>query len=68
VADRVLGVGSIKWHDAAPFDQADLTALVRHRSQLPGADGTTPLIAVSRTGAAVTGATVLTPEDLLAAW
>jgi AAA+ ATPase superfamily predicted ATPase len=68
VADRVLGVGSIKWHDTAPFDQADLTALVRHRSQLPGADESTPMIAVSRTGTAVTGATVVTPEDLLAAW
>ncbi len=68
VARRVLGVGSVKWHDTAPFDQQDFAALVRHRGQLPGADDTTGMLAVSRTGADVAGVTVLTPEDLIAAW
>lgn len=68
VAERVLGVGSVKWHDHAPFDQTDLVTLASHRAQLPGADDSTPMIAVSRTGATTTGLTVLTPEDLLAAW
>ena len=62
-------VGSIKWVENKPFDGRDLARLVIHRSQLPGADDSTPLLAVSRTGGATTGdVTVLAPDDLLAAW
>ena len=39
-----------------------------HRTQLPGADDTTSLLAVSRTGATTSGVSILTPDDLLAAW
>jgi hypothetical protein len=48
-------------------DARDLTRLVIHRSQLPGADDSTPLLAVSRTGAVTSDITVLTPDDLLTA-
>ena len=61
-------VGSIKWLENKPFDARDHARLVVHRSQLPGADDNTPLIAVSRTGTTTAGATVLTPDNLLAAW
>ena len=68
IAKKITMTGSIKWLDNKPFDARDLARLVIHRSQLPGADDTTPLVAVSRTGTTTTGATVLTPDDLLAAW
>jgi hypothetical protein len=68
IAKKITMAGSIKWLDNKPFDARDLARLVVHRSQLPGADDTTPLLAVSRTGTSVTGATVITPDDLLAAW
>ena len=68
IAKKITMTGSVKWLDNKPFDANDLARLVIHRSQLPGADDTTPLLAVSRTGATSTGATVLTPDDLLAAW
>ncbi len=68
IAKKITMTGSVKWLDNKPFDARDLARLVIHRSQLPGADDTTPLLAVSRTGATSTGATVLTPDDLLAAW
>jgi hypothetical protein len=67
-ATRLLGVGSIKWHQTEPFGNADLTKLIVHRSQLPGADETTPLVAVSRTGVSVTGVTAISPKDIIAAW
>lgn len=68
IAKKITMTGSVKWLDNKPFDARDLARLVIHRSQLPGADDTTPLLAVSRTSATSTGATVLTPDDLLAAW
>jgi hypothetical protein len=60
--------GSIKWLENKPFDGRDLARLVVHRSQLPGADDNTPLLAVSRTGTTTSGVTILTPDDLLTAW
>jgi hypothetical protein len=60
--------GSIKWFENKPFDGRDLAELIVHRSRLPGADDSTPLLAVSRTGTSTTGITVLGPEDLLASW
>ncbi|MDQ1296021.1 MAG: uncharacterized protein QG608_3908 [Actinomycetota bacterium] len=68
VARRLTAVGSIKWHDEAPFDARDLARLVRHRDQLPGATPGTMLLAVSRTGSAVDGIDVLDPAELITAW
>jgi len=68
IAKKVTMVGSIKWHENKPFDGRDLARLVIHRSQLPGADDSTPLLAVSRTGATTSDITSLTANDLLAAW
>lgn len=68
IAKRITMVGSIKWLENKPFDGRDRTQLVIHRSRLPGADDTTPLLAVSRTGTTTNGVAILTPGDLLAAW
>lgn len=68
VAREIRGVGSIKWLESQPFDSHDLARLVAHRSQLPGADGATPLIAVSRSGSRVADIRTLGPEDLMTAW
>lgn len=66
---RIVFVGSVKWREQAPFDRKDLAALYGHRAQVPGADEATLLVAVSRSGSAVSGLDVaLGPEDLLAAW
>lgn len=67
VAKRILAVGSIKWRENAPFDGNDLARLHMHRGQLPGAQTDTPLIAVSRSGSAIDGVTVLGPDELLGA-
>ncbi|MEV5748035.1 DUF234 domain-containing protein [Actinoallomurus sp. NPDC052308] len=70
VAKAVTCVGSIKWLEKRPFGGADLGRLIVHRSKLPGADDSTPLLAISRNGvdAGVTGVSVFGPDDLLAAW
>jgi hypothetical protein len=68
VAKRITVVGSIKWLEDRAFDTHDLGRLVVHRSQLPGADDMTPLLAVTRSGSAVDGIPVLDPADLLTAW
>lgn len=68
LARQIRGVGSIKWLEDRPFDSRDLARLVVHRSQLPGADADTPLLAVSRSGNQVADLPTLTPEDLLTAW
>jgi uncharacterized protein len=39
-----------------------------HRSQLPGADEETPLIAVARAGIDVSDVIAFAPDDLIAAW
>jgi uncharacterized protein len=68
IAKRVTMTGSIKWFENKPFDGRDLAELIVQRSRLPGADDSTPLLTVSRTGATAVGITVLGPDDLLAAW
>lgn len=68
IAKKITLVGSIKWLENRPFDARDLARLITHRSQLPGADDTTPLLAVTRNGCTVPRIPSLTPEDLLAAW
>jgi hypothetical protein len=67
VAKKITLVGSVKWLEKKPFDDRDLARLLTHRSQLPGADDTTPLLAVTRSGRTADVPT-LTPEDLHAAW
>ena len=39
-----------------------------HRSKMPGADSSTPLYAVARSGCDVAGVTHVTPEDLPGVW
>ncbi|WP_433890585.1 hypothetical protein [Streptomyces sp. CA-111067] len=68
VAKRITGVGSVKWLENRPFDSHDLTELIIHRSQLPGADESTPLVAVTRSGSAVAGVRTIEPEDLISEW
>ncbi|MBB5918907.1 hypothetical protein BJY24_007819 [Nocardia transvalensis] len=68
IAKRITAVGSIKWLDKRQFDSHDLTRLHLHRSQLPGVDESTQLLAVSRAGISVPGVVGFTPEDLIAAW
>jgi uncharacterized protein len=68
VARKVTLLGSIKWLENRPFDSHDLSELIVHRSKMPGADTSTPLYVVSRSGCQVGGITHITPEDLLRAW
>jgi len=68
VADRVLGVGAIKWREHEPFDDHDYGELLMHRSQLPGAGKPTPVFALSRSGSSVSGVRIFDPEELLSAW
>ncbi|MGH8998973.1 MAG: ATP-binding protein [Acidimicrobiia bacterium] len=69
VAKKVLFVGTIKWLDTSPLDQGDINTLSGHLAAIPGAGPTTPLVAVSRAGAAAAGAAAtFGPADLLTAW
>ncbi len=71
VAKSIYALGSIKWKSNDPFDAADLGDLLTHRSQLPGATSTTPLVVISRAGYSagdLPGLRVVTPEQLLEAW
>lgn len=71
VAKTILGVGSIKWLERAPFNGNDFNELIQHRTQLPGTTEETPLLIVSRSGCLVPempNLRVLSPEDLLDAW
>ncbi|MEU9145064.1 DUF234 domain-containing protein [Streptomyces sp. NPDC048349] len=68
IAKKITVVGSIKWLENKPFDHRDLARLITHRSQLPGADDDTPLLAIARSGCTADGVTHLTPEELLTAW
>lgn len=63
-------VGSIKWRDGAPFDRTDAAALASARAAVPGADETTRLVGVSRSGFDAAGAldVRLGPAELLRAW
>lgn len=68
IAKRLTVVGSIKWLENKPFDARDLSRLIVHRSQLPGADDDTQLLAVSRSGCTASGVTAIGPGELLEAW
>jgi hypothetical protein len=68
IAQRVTMVGSVKWLENKPFDARDHARLIVHRSQLPGADESTALMAVARSGCTVRDLAILGPGDLLRAW
>ncbi|TMR96995.1 ATP-binding protein [Nonomuraea basaltis] len=68
IAKRITLLGSVKWLENRPFDRHDLNGLIVHRSKMPGADDSTPLYAVSRSGCEVDGVTHITPEELLDVW
>jgi AAA+ ATPase superfamily predicted ATPase len=68
VAKRISFVGSIKWRDNHPFDARDLSALIVHRSRMPGAEDSTPLVVATRNGIDVSGPQTFGPDELLAAW
>jgi hypothetical protein len=68
VAKKITIVGSIKWLERWPFDAHDIAELVVHRTKLPGAEPTTPLMAISRSGSSVDGATVIGPDEIVAAY
>ncbi len=68
IAKKITLVGSVKWLENTTFDHRDLARLITHRSQLPGADEDTPMLAVSRSGCVVGDVLHLTPEDLMRAW
>ncbi|TYB59841.1 ATP-binding protein [Nonomuraea sp. PA05] len=68
VAKKITFAGSVKWLENRPFDHHDLSELIVHRSRMPGADTSTPLYAVARSGCEVDGVTHITPEHLLDAW
>ncbi|MGH4015235.1 MAG: ATP-binding protein [Pseudonocardiaceae bacterium] len=67
---NVAAVGSIKWRDGQPFSTADAANLRRAASVVPGADDTTNLVAVSRSGFVdeLGEVVLLGPSDLLSAW
>jgi AAA+ ATPase superfamily predicted ATPase len=68
IAKKITMLGSIKWLEKRPFDEHDMRELIVHQSKMPGADTSTPLYAVSRSGCTVQGVTHVTPEELLDAW
>ncbi|MFG6193061.1 ATP-binding protein [Nonomuraea sp. JJY05] len=68
VAKAITMVGSVKWLEDRPFDHHDLSELIIHRSKMPGADTSTPLYAISRSGCRVEGIAHITPEKLLDVW
>lgn len=69
-AREIALVGSIKWRDRAPFDSSDFGHLATDAVEVPGADASTPLVAVSRNGfQGVDGlAARWGPAELVDAW
>jgi len=65
----VCFVGSIKWRNDQPFDQADLAQLFAVSAAVPGASAATPVVVASRSPVTARGVTIaLEPADLLQAW
>ena len=61
-------VGSIKWKERSPFSRSDLSRLLTHRAQVPGAEDAR-LTAVSRSGGSADGLdAVFSADDVLGAW
>ncbi|MBA2441836.1 MAG: hypothetical protein H0V53_05465 [Rubrobacter sp.] len=69
---RICFCGSIKWRERGRFGRGDLGELRNQVSRVPGADGETGLVGVSRSGfepEADRGlGAAFTPDDLVAAW
>lgn len=63
-------VGSIKWHESEPLSLREYAELARDARSVAGVTDATPLLAVTRTGAAASEAPIrcLGPEDLMTAW
>jgi len=68
IAKKITMVGSIKWLERRAFDAHDFGELVVHRAKLPGADATTPLVVVSRSGSTVDGVTRVGPDEIVNAY
>jgi AAA+ ATPase superfamily predicted ATPase len=70
VARGIHFLGSVKWLENQPFGRREYDTLVRDMLAVPGADPTTPLVAVSRCGVAdgLPLAAHWGPDDLLHAW
>lgn len=70
VAKHVELVGSVKWRETQPLERADANALTAARAQVPGAEETTLLVGVSRSGFSPSAALDIQigPEELLKAW
>ncbi len=67
VATGLAFVGSIKWHDHAPFDRHDEAVLMRQRAHLT--DDPIPVAAISRSGVDAPAVDArYGPEDLIGAW
>ena len=68
-AREIVFVGSITWHEQAPFGGRELASLARDAMAVPGAEADTPLIAVSRSGFDVHEcAAMYGPERIVEAW
>lgn len=68
-ASEIAFVGSIKWRDNRPFGRKDLADLVQHRADVPGANGETRLVGVSRSDFDVSGLDVeLNADDIISAY
>lgn len=68
-ATEIAFVGSIKWRDNRPFGRSDLADLVQHRADVPGANGDTRLVGVSRGDFDVSGLDVaLSADDIISAY
>lgn len=69
---RVSAIGSIKWRERAPFDAADVRALLAAQALIGGVDADTRLIGVSRSGFDDSAASALDvcvgPGELVGAW
>ncbi len=73
IADHIAFVGSIKWLENNPIEQADINQLIANAPKIPGVDHSTRLVAVSRTSVPARSVlrktlTVIEPKDLLKAW
>ena len=65
----VAFIGSVTWRERTPFGRGDRSALAVARDRVPGATGSTPLVAVSRAGFEAADVDVrLGPDDLVRAW
>lgn len=65
---KITLAGSVKWLENKPFDHRDPARLVAHRSRLPCADDSTPMVAVARSGCTAEWELSFGPGDLLGAW